>query len=149
MGTFTVSSSKGWWTMSRSAPLIALVDDDATHVLLVGLLLESHGYRTVHCQSAHEALLLILQEQPGLVLLDVQMEERDSGLTILHALRRTSSTATLPVILCSGDILFLHEQEHEIRALGADILEKPVNFDTLLVKIQDALHPLQAKELGA
>jgi CheY-like chemotaxis protein len=135
--------------MSCSAPLIALVDDDTTHVLLVGLFLESQGYHTIQCHSAREALPLIQREQPGLILLDVQMEERDSGLLILHALRRSPSTAATPVILCSADILFLHEHESVIRALGADILEKPVCFDTLLSKVQDAIQPLQAKEVGA
>jgi CheY-like chemotaxis protein len=135
--------------MSHSAPLIALVDDDATHVLLVGLFLESQGFQTVHCYSADDALDLIHQEQPGLVLLDLQMEERDSGLQILRALRRTPSTAVTPVILCSADILFLYEHENDIRALGADIVEKPVCFDTLLSKVQDALQPLQVKEVGA
>jgi two-component system, OmpR family, aerobic respiration control sensor histidine kinase ArcB len=135
--------------MSHSAPLIALVDDDATHVLLVGLFLESEGFQTVHCFHAHDALDLIHQEQPGLVLLDLQMEERDSGLRILHALRRSPSTGVTPVILCSADILFLHEHENDIRALGADIIEKPLCFDTLLCKVRDALHPLQVKEVGA
>jgi CheY-like chemotaxis protein len=135
--------------MSGSAPLIALVDDDTTHVLLVGLFLESQGYTTVDCYRADDALELICQKQPGLVLLDLQMQERDSGMHILRALRHTPSTATTPVILCSGDILFLHEHENDIRTLGADIVEKPICFDTLLSKVQDALQPLQAKEVGA
>ena len=135
--------------MSGSAPLIALVDDDAAHVLLVGLFLESEGFQTVHCFHAHDALDLIDHQQPGLVLLDLQMEERDSGLRILQALRRAPSTRATPVILCSADILFLHEQENDIRSLGADIVAKPVCFDTLLCKVRDALHPLQVKELGA
>jgi two-component system aerobic respiration control sensor histidine kinase ArcB len=135
--------------MSRSATLIALVDDDATHVLLVGLFLESEGYQTTHCYRADDALDLIHQEQPSLVLLDLQMEERDSGLRILRALRRHPSTTATPVILCSADILFLHEHENAIRALGADIVEKPVCFDTLLSKVRDVLQPLQVKAVGA
>jgi CheY-like chemotaxis protein len=89
--------------MSREVPLVLVADDDALSVLVLQELLTRAGYMTVTCSSAHEAYILACQERPDLVLLDVQMEQRYSGLMTLQKLRETPATIAIPVILCSAD----------------------------------------------
>ena len=134
--------------MPEQSPLIALVDDDPVHVALVQLFLAEQGYRTVCCFQGSAALDLIRQQHPDLVLLDMQMEQRDTGLRVLEAIRHTATTASLPVILCSADWLFLHEYAQQIAALHADCLEKPFALEHLTRLIQAALGAIRPHSSG-
>jgi CheY-like chemotaxis protein len=53
-------------------------------VALVQLFLAEQGYRTVCCFQGNAALDLIQHQHPDLVLLDMQMEQRDTGLRVLE-----------------------------------------------------------------
>lgn len=124
--------------MFTCLPLIAVVDDDRAVVQLVTAFLDAQEYRTVSCYQAAEAIELIESVHPDLVLLDVQMEQWDTGLKILAALRQNVATLALPVIVCSANLPLLRRQEQHIRSLGAEILEKPYTFDSLLAKVDAA-----------
>ena len=124
--------------MFTSTPLIAVVDDDRAVVQLVTAFLEAQNYRTVSCLQAAEALTLIQSVNPDLVLLDIQMEQWDAGLKVLAALRHDASTRSVPVIVCSANLPLLRQQEQLIQTLGAEMLEKPYTFDTLLAKVDAA-----------
>jgi CheY-like chemotaxis protein len=125
--------------MFTNSPLIAVVDDDRAVVQLVTAFLEAQDYRTVSCFQAAEAIALIQSAHPDLVLLDIQMEQWDAGLQVLTALRQNAATHSLRVIVCSANLPLLRQQEQHIRSLGAQILEKPYTFDTLLTKVDAGL----------
>jgi len=125
--------------MSTDTPLIAVVDDDTAVVRLVTDFLEAYGYRTISCVHSAEAVSLVQSAQPDLVLLDIQMQQWNAGLQVLAALRQIPATSTLPVIVCSANLPLLRRQEQHIRALGADILEKPYMLDSVLAKADAAL----------
>lgn len=120
-------------------PLIAVVDDDRAVVQLVTAFLEAQDYRTISCLDGTEAIAFIESAGPDLVLLDIQMEQWDTGLKVLAGLRQHVATGSLPVIVCSANLPVLRQQEQLIRSLGAEILEKPYTFDTLLTKVDAAL----------
>jgi CheY-like chemotaxis protein len=124
--------------MFTCSPLIAVIDDDRAVVQLVAAFLEAQEYRTVSCLQAAEAIALIESVHPDLVLLDVQMEEWDTGLRVLASLRQNVATRSLPVIVCSANLPLLRQREQHIRSLGAEILEKPYPFDSLLAKVDAA-----------
>jgi CheY-like chemotaxis protein len=87
----------------------------------VALLLSSAGYRTVVSQDDTHAFALILQEQPAVVILDLQMRQRDAGWEISEQLRADPRTAQIPVIVFSAN----HKLLQERRDLHADRLRKP------------------------
>jgi DNA-binding response OmpR family regulator len=121
--------------MFTHSPQIAVIDDDRAVVQIVTAFLETQDYRTVSCSQAAEALALIESAHPDLVLLDIQMQQWDAGLKILAALRQSASARAVNVIVCSANLPLLRQQEHSIRSLGADMLEKPYTLDTLLAKV--------------
>lgn len=118
--------------MFSSSPLIAVVDDDRAVVQLVTAFLDAQGYRAISCLQGAEAITFVQSVHPDLVLLDIQMEQWDTGLKVLAGLRHHTDTRSVPVIVCSANLPLLRQQEHHIRSLGAEILEKPYTFDTLL-----------------
>src|SRR4051812_37712197 len=70
-----------------------------------------------------------------LVILDMQMEQPDSGLVVLELIRLDPTTEHIPVIKCSADQQFLRAKEDQLRAHRCDVLEKPYSLSELLTLI--------------
>ncbi len=66
--------------------MILVVDDEAANRLLVAATLGAFGYRVVEAESGREALRLVEEQSPDLILLDLSMPGMD-GATFLKTLR--------------------------------------------------------------
>ena len=88
-------------------------------------------------ENGQQALDMIKQKKPDLLLLDVMMPEI-MGLQVLHTLRQTYSMVELPIIMVTA----IDEDQRIIRALelGAnDYVTKPINFPILIARMQTQL----------
>jgi adenylate cyclase len=116
---------------------ILLVDDDPTNLLLLEELLACEGYTPISAASGTEALEMIAQSIPDLILLDVMMPEMD-GFEVCRRLRDDSKLQTIPVIFLTA----LDDDQSRLRGLemmGDDYLTKPINSELLLTKIASIL----------
>lgn len=80
--------------------LAYLVDDAPDIRLLLRAIVSRCGYESREAGHGEEALSLLDDRLPDLVLLDVQMPEMD-GWETLGALRRDPRTADVPIVLCT------------------------------------------------
>ena len=80
-------------------PHILVADDDADLLRLLGLRLESAGYRVSRAASAEQALSFLAVDRFGLLITDLRMGGMD-GLALLRQVKRSSPT--LPVILLTA-----------------------------------------------
>lgn len=80
---------------------ILIADDDRTTAQLLAEHLKNAGHQTVVAFDTMQALMICRREHPDAVLLDVQMPG-GSGLDVLHRLKSSISTATVPVIVLTG-----------------------------------------------
>ncbi|MHB0875412.1 MAG: ATP-binding response regulator [Anaerolineae bacterium] len=82
---------------------ILVVDDDPGFVSLVGRIVgaDLEGTRLRRAYSGQEALAVLAEERPDLVLLDLVMAEAN-GLAVIEAMRRDPRLASLPVIVTTG-----------------------------------------------
>ncbi len=106
--------------------------------MLARALAES-GYRCRESASGVEALAMLRQEVPSLLLLDFHMPELD-GAELLARLRadKDPASAQLPVIVLTGDA----GEESEVRCLEAgadDFVTKPINLEILRARIETQL----------
>ncbi len=81
---------------------ILLIDDHHDSRDIVGRILVMHGHRVEMADSAEEALRIISQSLPDLLVADNRLPGM-SGLELLSQIRQSPQTASLPVIICSGD----------------------------------------------
>jgi CheY-like chemotaxis protein len=125
--------------MIEDRRLIAIIDDDKTIIELLDDFLKEEGYTTLCAYSGKEAYRIIKKEQPDLIILDMQMEQRDTGLQVLELVRLDPTTAEIPVLMCSADGQFLREKEQQLRAHKCDTLEKPYNLDEILNRLKTLL----------
>ena len=104
------------------APLILVVDDDATVRELVERHLERSGFAVVTARGGREGLRLVRELRPAAVTLDIMMPDID-GWTVLAAIKGDPELAGIPVVLMS-----IVDQKNRGYALGAaDYLVKPVD----------------------
>ena len=80
---------------------VLLVEDDPSILEFTTLVLESAGYSVRLAINGLEALDLIYQQQPNLILLDLMMPVMD-GLSLGQALRGDERTRDIPIVIFSA-----------------------------------------------
>jgi two-component system, OmpR family, response regulator len=119
----------------NAKPTILIVDDDEDIVTQLTLVLKSDGYdvQTGHSQRQGEELLLGLK--PDLAILDLMMEQMDSGFVLAYHLKRLYGD--VPVILLTAvaaatGLSFVPNDEDARSWVKADlILDKPVRAEQI------------------
>lgn len=123
-------------------PTFLIVDDEKNAREGMVQLLDSFGYAAIEASSGKEALRIVKEEKPDVVITDLRMPEMD-GLELLTKLK--SSAPSLPVIVLTA----FGTVENAVKAmhLGAfHYLIKPVNIDELKVVTKRALNQLDLEE---
>lgn len=120
--------------MSR-APIIHVVDDDESFQAAIMRLLRAAGYEARAYKNAGDFLLANLEPAPGCILLDLRMPG-PSGLDLQKALAARGDS--LPIIFLSGHA-DIPASVRAIKAGAMDFLTKPVQRETLLNAIENAL----------
>jgi CheY-like chemotaxis protein len=112
---------------------ILVVDDDPDLLDFCRLVLERAGYEVLAASSAEQGLTLAKGKKPDLMLLDVMMEESDSGFQL--AQRLSTEQPDLPIIVLSA-IADASDQIFDAGILGVrDMVNKPVSPEGLLDKV--------------
>jgi CheY-like chemotaxis protein len=113
-------------------PRIAVVNDDTAFLQLMQQVLADEGYETlIHIvgATAHDFVRI---ELPDLVILDVRMDDPQSGWQVLELMRLDRETIDIPVIVCSADSIQLAAKADHLRKHSAIPLEKPFDLYELL-----------------
>ena len=131
----TRSKSNGADGERTHAPLVAIVDDDASVRQSTDRLIRSFGYRTQVFGSGLEFLSSSAPENAACVLLDVRMPGMD-GLEVQRSL--TERGALIPIVFLTGRAS--DEEERRARSAGVvEFLRKPVQQSSLLQTIESVI----------
>jgi len=125
-----------------SAPVIHIVDDDASFRTAISRLLNVSGYQVADYESATSFLRTIHNTTPGCILLDVQMPTL-GGLQLQEELAKLSHNWPIIFMTGHGDI---PTSVRAIKAGAEDFLSKPVSKQTLLEVIERALVRFAARQ---
>jgi two-component system response regulator HydG len=120
--------------MTMNQIRVLVVDDEASARSGLEKLLRQSGYVVDTAKDGKEALALVAENSPEVVLTDLKMPEMD-GMTLLAKLRE--SDRDLPVIVATafGDVT---SAVAAMRAGASDYLTKPIDIDALIVAIERA-----------
>ena len=116
-------------------PRLVFADDEANIRRLVGILLRS--YHLAEAQNGKQALLLIRELQPDLILLDDMMPEM-TGLEVIEAVRGNPLIASIPIILLSAKGQQA-EIERGLQCGATRYLVKPFESQVLRISVAEVL----------
>jgi len=119
--------------METSKKLIFLVDDNAAN-LRIGKNVLSEKYTVATAPSAQKLFSLLENNNPALILLDVDMPNMD-GYQTIEILKSKPETKDIPVVFLTGMADSINEEKG--RALGAvDYMTKPFDPPALIACIE-------------
>ena len=129
---------------------ILIVDDDPDVTLFLSTILEDNGYATDQARNGLEALEIIRDSAPDLILLDLMMPQK-SGISLLSDLRQDEALMNIPIIMVTGvagetgiDLSAFLRRSEDAAQGGSPLhieayLEKPVDPDRLLKCVREIL----------
>ena len=116
---------------------ILIVEDNAPNMTLWVFLLESVGHTVLTATDAEAGLALAREQQPNLILMDMQLPGMD-GLEATTLLKRDEATRAIPVIALTA--LAMKGDEERIRAAGCDgYIAKPMHYPDFLAAVASHL----------
>ncbi|HEY9808572.1 MAG TPA: response regulator transcription factor [Halomicronema sp.] len=124
-------------TSPREQKRLLLIDDDPNLILLVKDYLEFRGYEVITAENGREALELLDQEQPDMIICDVMMPEMD-GYSFVRCVREDPRTSWIPVLFLSAK----GQSQDRVKGLntGADVyMVKPFEPEELVAQVESSL----------
>ncbi|MGB1288132.1 MAG: response regulator, partial [Aggregatilineales bacterium] len=130
------------------ANTIMVVDDTPKNLTLLTAILERRKYRVITATDGVEALKIMYDDMPDLILLDIMMPKMD-GFEVCRQLKEDQRSADIPVIFISA----LDDTQDIIRAFdvgGVDYVTKPFKSREVLKRVESHLTLLrQRRQLQA
>ncbi len=116
---------------------IVAIDDENDVLLIIKTALMSEGYTVHTATNGFDALTLINEKKPDLILLDLMMPDMD-GFTVVDKLKEKSTTSDIPVIILTG----ISERRKIRELLDKGIkyyIVKPFEYQDLISKVKLAI----------
>ena len=113
---------------------ILIVEDNELNLKFFRDLLEVHGYATIQTKDAREAMALVREHKPDLILMDIQLPEY-SGLEVAQWIRADDSLKSTPIIAVTAHAMMRDAEKTRSSAFEA-FLTKPIPGPRLLETIE-------------
>ncbi|MEO9632351.1 MAG: phosphate regulon transcriptional regulator PhoB [Sulfitobacter sp.] len=133
--------------MDVTRPQVLLVEDEPAQREVLAYNLEAEGFEVRRAEDGEEAMLLVSEAAPDLVILDWMMPLM-SGIEVCRQLKSRESTRHIPVIMLSAR----SEEVDTVRGLetGADdYVIKPYNLRELMARVRTQLRRTRPAAAGA
>jgi two-component system cell cycle response regulator DivK len=112
---------------------ILVIEDDEMNLDMITQRLELRGYRVLGASDGLDGIDLAREEQPDLILMDVNLPEID-GWETTRRLKAEPATRNIPVVALTAHAM-VSDRDKALQAGCDDYETKPVDFQRLLSKI--------------
>ena len=127
-------------------PTVLIVEDEAAQREVLAYNLEAEGYRVAQADNGEEALLMVAEDAPDLIVLD-WMLPNVSGIEVCRRLKSRPETRAVPIIMLSAR----SEEVDLVRGLetGADdYMVKPYSVMELMARVRTQLRRSRPSAMG-
>jgi signal transduction histidine kinase/CheY-like chemotaxis protein len=129
--------------VAAKGPLILLVDDNEINLSTVGDYLRAQDFCVILARNGLEAIQVVRERKPQLVLMDIQLPVMD-GIDAISILRADPTLKSLPILALTSRAM-VGDRERCIEAGANDYLTKPVQLKQLTHVILSHLNHLKIK----
>ena len=132
--------------MSVDQPKILVVEDEPSQREVLAYNLKAEGFLVISADNGEDALLLVEEEKPDLILLEWMMPNL-SGIEVCRRLKSCNETRAIPIVMVSAR----SEEMDKVRGLeiGADdYLVKPYSVIELIARLRTQLRRTRAATIG-
>lgn len=113
---------------------VMYVEDNVENRILVRRVLMAEGYEVIEAGSAQEALQLLKERVPDIILVDINMPEVD-GYTLTRTIRAMPGLADVPIVALTANVL-RGDREKSLEAGCDGYIQKPVDIDVLPYQVE-------------
>ncbi len=132
--------------MRTSQPHVLIVEDEPAQREVLSYNLEAEGFRTSKAENGEEALMMVSEETPDVIVLDWMLPSV-SGIEVCRQLKTRAETKGVPIIMLSAR----SEEVDKVRGLetGADdYVEKPYSVSELMARVRTQLRRVRPSTVG-
>jgi two-component system phosphate regulon response regulator PhoB len=132
--------------MSADQPSVLVVEDELAQREVLAYNLEAEGFRVSRAGDGEEALILVDEEAPDIIVLDWMMPNL-SGIEVCRRLKTRPDTRSIPIIMLSAR----SEEVDKVRGLetGADdYVVKPYSVVELMARVRTQLRRVRPATVG-
>lgn len=132
--------------MSADQPTVLVVEDELAQREVLAYNLEAEGFSVSKAASGDEALLLVDEDSPDIIVLDWMMPNL-SGIEVCRRLKTRPDTRSIPIIMLSAR----SEEVDKVRGLetGADdYVVKPYSVVELMARVRSQLRRVRPATVG-
>jgi two-component system phosphate regulon response regulator PhoB len=132
--------------MTTQQPRVLVVEDEPAQREVLAYNLEAEGFDVSRAGNGEEALILVAEENPDIIVLDWMMPNL-SGIEVCRRLKMRSETRTIPIIMLSAR----SEEVDRVRGLetGADdYVIKPYSVVELMARVRSQLRRVRPSTVG-
>ena len=123
--------------MVRKNGQILVVDDDKVTLRTLERILIRGGYSVIPLSLGKEAIRVVKDRLPALIILDIMMPDMDGG-DVASILKNDSDTKNIPIIFLSS-LVTKREEQSSSKEYGLYFMSKPFDREELLRKIKNCL----------
>ncbi len=127
--------------LERNKPLILVVDDELVGRLYIEKALQSEGYEVITAENGQQALDLVREHSPSMIVMDVMMPVMD-GYDACAAIREQEDQLQVPILMLTG-LDDIESVEKSFDAGASDFIVKPVNLPIFKQRVR---HGLKTRE---
>ena len=113
---------------------ILYIEDNFENRILVRRVLQAEGYDLVEAASARDALKLLENMVPDLILMDINMPEMD-GYTLTAKIKENPAFEKVPVIAMTANVM-RGDKERSLEAGCDGYIQKPIDIDLLPEQVE-------------
>ena len=119
--------------MSTNATIL-YVEDNADNRTLVRRILIAEGYNLLEAANATQALEILKDTQPNLILMDINMPDMD-GYSLTTKIKETPGLESIPIIALTANVM-RGDRERSLEAGCDGYIQKPIDIDLLSEQIE-------------
>lgn len=127
-------------------PVVLVVEDEISQLELLAYNLEKEGYEVLRAMEGEEALLIVEESAPDLIVLDWMLPQV-SGIEVCRRLKNQDGTRQIPIIMLTAR----GEEQDRVRGLNTgadDFVVKPYSLNEMMARVRAMLRRTRPASIG-